>query len=101
MASTSAILTVVQLHVDRAAVDVVLDLLRELAEASRRERGCTRFEVLQAAAEPTRFVTVERWDSDLAADLHRRSAHVQAALARLGPLLAAPPRVVRYRSVER
>ncbi|MCY0992878.1 antibiotic biosynthesis monooxygenase [Nannocystis sp. ILAH1] len=97
----SSILAVVKLSVERAALDRALALLQELAERSRSARGCSRFEVLQEAADPTQLVTVERWDGDASADAHMRSPHVTVALARLTPLLRASPRFARYRSVER
>ncbi|PCC72305.1 Quinol monooxygenase YgiN [Nannocystis exedens] len=96
-----SILAVVKLSVERAGLDAALTLLQELAERSRSERGCSRFEVLQQAADPTQLVTVERWDGDASADAHMRSPHVKAALARLTPLLREAPRFARYRSVER
>ncbi|MBZ5715375.1 putative quinol monooxygenase [Nannocystis pusilla] len=101
MARSPAILAVVTWTADRLTVDAVHAALQELAASSLAEPGCTRFEVLQQVAEPTRFVTVARWDSDAAADAHMRSAHARTALRRLGPLLAATPRFARYRGVER
>ncbi|WAS92547.1 putative quinol monooxygenase [Nannocystis punicea] len=96
-----SILAVVKLSVERVALDAAISLLQELAERSRSSRGCLRFEVLQQEADPTQLVTVERWDSDVAADAHMRSPHAKVALARLTPLLRAAPRFARYRSVER
>lgn len=96
-----SLLVVVQLTVDRAALVTAISLLQDLAERSRSERGCSRFEVLQQAADPGQLVTVERWDSEVAADAHMRSPHVKVLLARLSPLLLHEPRFARYRSVER
>lgn len=101
MSRKPPLLTVVKLAVDRAAVDTAIAVLQQLAVRSRDEAGCARFEVLQQATEPERFITVELWADEAAADAHMSSRQVGETLARLEPLLLEPPKFVRYRSVER
>jgi quinol monooxygenase YgiN len=74
-------------------------VLVELAAASRRQPGNLRFEVHRNLADPSQMITVEQWDSAASADAHMASPHVAAALARLGPLLGAPPQIVRHAQV--
>lgn len=100
-AKNQPILTIVKLSALPDNTDAVLGILRALAEASSRERGCTRFEVLQPVTDPTQYLTIERWDSEADANAHMASAHVREALERLTPLIAGPPQEVRYRSVDR
>lgn len=97
---TPSILTVVKLKSRPQAAAAVIGVMKDLAEASRRERGCLRFEALQESADPTHFFTVEQWVSEAEADAHMRSQHVLQVLAVLADLLAEAPRFVRYRSVE-
>ena len=58
---------------DPADVPAVRDLLAEQGRLSRAEPGCARFEVYHSQAEPTRFLLVERWESQEAVDLHRKA----------------------------
>lgn len=95
-----SILTVVKLKSHPRAAAAIVGVMKDLAEASRRERGCLRFEALQEQVDPTHFFTVEQWVSEADADAHMRSPHVQQVLVLLRDLLAEPPRFVRYRSVE-
>lgn len=56
---------------DAAHVAQVRALLAELAERSRAEPGCVRFDVFQGQSESRWFLLVERWESQAALDQHR------------------------------
>jgi len=58
---------------DAADVPAVRELLREQGRLSRAEPGCARFEVYQSQVDETRFLLVERWESNEALDLHRKA----------------------------
>ncbi|MDC0723124.1 putative quinol monooxygenase [Nannocystis bainbridge] len=74
-------------------------LLGELARTSRQEAGNLRFDVHQQASNPSQLITIEHWDGSASVDAHMTSAHVGTVLARLAPLLAAPPQIVRYSQI--
>ena len=63
-------------------------LLLDLAAASRKESGCTDYQVLQNSADAHEFVVIEAWSSDAALDAHMTTTHVQAALSKAPSLLA-------------
>ncbi|HVJ79649.1 MAG TPA: antibiotic biosynthesis monooxygenase family protein [Planctomycetia bacterium] len=57
---------------DPADCAAIADALRRAGELSQKEPGCERWEAYQADAEPTRFLLVERWESESALDGHRK-----------------------------
>lgn len=65
-------------------------LLKQLAEASRKEAGATRFEVLQRNSPSSQFVILEVWKDQQALDAHLAAAHVKQFLDQVQPLLIAP-----------
>jgi len=74
-------------------------LLGELARASRQEPGNLRFDVHQQTSNPHQLITLEQWDGAPSVDAHMTSPHVGVVLAKLAPLLAAPPQIVRYSQI--
>jgi quinol monooxygenase YgiN len=75
------------------------EVLTELARASRNEPGNLVFNVLRQLSDREQMVVIEHWDGVASVDAHMASEHVGEALAKLGPLLAAPPQIVRYTRV--
>ena len=51
------------------------DATRENAQASRGEPGIARFDVLQRADDPTRFVLIEAYRTAEAPAAHKETAH--------------------------
>ena len=64
-------------------------LLKKLADASRKEAGAVRFDVLERAAPANHFATFEIWKDQASLDAHGTAAHKQF-LAAAQPLLIAP-----------
>ena len=65
-------------------------LLKILADASRREAGVLRFEVLQRSGRPGHFAIVESWKDQAALDAHTAAAHSKAFRDKLEPSLISP-----------
>jgi quinol monooxygenase YgiN len=65
-------------------------------EPTREEAGAIKYELLQNQSDPTDFTFVEEWVSGEALDNHLASPHIQAAVAKLDGLIAAPPDIRRY-----
>jgi len=65
-------------------------LLKLFADASRKEAGVLRFEVLQRTGRPGHFAMVEFWKDKAALDAHTSAAHTKAFLERLQPSLVSP-----------
>jgi quinol monooxygenase YgiN len=65
-------------------------LLQQFADASRKETGVMRFEVLQRTAPSNQFVILEVWKEQDGLDKHMASAHFRQFSSALAPLLIAP-----------
>ena len=65
-------------------------LLKRLAEASRREQGCLRFDVLQHTMRANHFTVIETWQDEKALDAHIAAAHTRQYRDELGPFLGSP-----------
>jgi quinol monooxygenase YgiN len=77
-------------HVDVVPNPQAATLLERLAEASRKEAGNLRFDVLQYAMRANHFTVVERWRSQAALDAHVAEAHTRQYRDALQPLTGSP-----------
>jgi quinol monooxygenase YgiN len=66
------------------------DLLKPLAEASRKEAGAQQFTVLQRTAPGNQFLIFEIWKDQQALDAHMAGAAVKQFVDGVTPLLLAP-----------
>ena len=80
-------------------VDELKRILMGLVVPTRQEPGCLSYEIFQNFADPCDFTFVEEWANDAALDAHWAAPHVQDALARGVPLLAAAPDDRRYNKI--
>ncbi len=69
------------------------------AAASLREPGIARFDVLQVADDPTRFVLAEVYRDRPATLAHKETAHYLAWAEKVTPMLAEPRTRVWFDSV--
>jgi quinol monooxygenase YgiN len=78
-------------HVDvfPAGKDQTIDLLKQLAEASRKEGGNLRFDVLQQEGRANHLPLVEVWRDAAAQRAHAMAEHTRAFRAKLVPLQGA------------
>jgi autoinducer 2-degrading protein len=65
-------------------------LLRRLAEASRKEPGNLRFDVLQHAMRGNHFTVIETWQSQGALDAHAAASHSKQYRDELQPISGSP-----------
>jgi autoinducer 2-degrading protein len=66
------------------------------AEASRREPGVVRFDLLADRDDPDHFVLVEAYRDAAAAAAHKQTAHYAAWRDAVADLMAEPRRSQRY-----
>lgn len=93
--------TFVITHVDIGAQGTnATDLLRALAEASRKEEGNIRFDVLQHAMRANHFTVIEEWQNSKTIETHAAAAHTKKYRNSLGPILGSPLDERFYKSVE-
>ena len=75
--------------------DQFLAHARQFITESRKEKGCLAYDMHVSATEPTKIVSVEQYESDQAMIAHNTSPHLQALVAAVGSLLAAPPELIK------
>jgi quinol monooxygenase YgiN len=80
----------VQVRVKPEAVDAFLRATRDNAAHSLEEPGVARFDVVQDAADPARFVLVEAYRSAAAAAAHKETAHYRRWRDAVADLMAEP-----------
>ncbi len=66
------------------------------AAQSIREPGIARFDVLQQADDPTRFILVEAYRTPDAPAAHKATAHYATWRDTVAPLMAVPRRAERF-----
>lgn len=69
------------------------------ARASVQEPGIARFDVLQQADDPTRFVLVEVYRDAQAPARHKETAHYAAWRDTVAPMMAVPRTSVKFANV--
>jgi quinol monooxygenase YgiN len=74
--------------------------LRQLADASRKERGSLRFEVLQHAMRGNHFTVVEVWESQQALEQHAAAAHTRQYREDVQPATGSPLDERLFRAVD-
>lgn len=88
-------------HIDEAGGRAIAPgLLRQLAEASRKDEGNLRFDVLQHMMRANHFTVVEAWQSQRALDAHAAAAHTRQYRDSLGPITGSPLDQRSYKVVE-
>jgi autoinducer 2-degrading protein len=91
--------TLVHVDVKPESVDAFIAATRANHEASVREPGNRRFDVLQAPDEPGRFVLYEAYDSPESAARHKETAHYAAWRDAVATMMAAPRKGVPMRAL--
>ena len=75
-------------------------MLTRLAEASRKEPGCLRFDVLQHTMRANHFTVVESWADQASLDAHAAAAHTRKYRDALQPISGSPLDERVYLAVE-
>ena len=100
MADDSAMLVVhVHVHVLPEQVDAFISATRANSAASLTEPGVARFDVVQQADDPTRFILVEAYKTADAPAAHKETAHYAAWRDTVAPMMASPRTSVKFQSV--
>ena len=89
-------------HVDAAGnrKDQALALLNKLAEDSRKEQGCERFEIWQQGDRANHFTVNEVWKDQAAQEAHFGAATTRDFRDKVGPILGALYDDRVYKAVE-
>jgi quinol monooxygenase YgiN len=65
-------------------------MLRRLADASRKDRGCLRFDILQNTVRMNHFTVIEVWENQQALDAHAAAPHTKQYRDDLQPVSGSP-----------
>jgi len=84
--------TLVHIRVRPDAVDAFVAATKLNHEASIREPGNRRFDILQAPDDPTRFVFYEAYATAADAAAHKQTAHYAAWRDAVAAMMAEPRR---------
>ena len=86
----------VHVHVKPECVDAFKAATLANARQSVREPGIARFDVMQQADDPERFVLVEVYRTADAPAAHKATAHYAAWRDAVEPMMAEPRRSVKF-----
>jgi autoinducer 2-degrading protein len=88
--------TIVHVHVKPERVADFIEAMRANHEESIKEPGNLRFDILQSADDPTRFVAYEAYHDESGAKAHKETAHYQKWRDTVADWMAEPRQGVRY-----
>jgi len=77
-------------HVDVAPPGDPMPLLKRLADDSRAEPGCLRFDILQHTQRANHFTIIEAWRTRAARDRHAAAMHTRQYREALQPMIGSP-----------
>ncbi len=90
------LVVLVQVHVKPESVDAFRQATIDNASHSVQEPGIARFDVIQQADDPSRFVLVEVYRSQAATVAHKETAHYAVWRDAVAPMMAEPRTSVKY-----
>ncbi|MGA2245387.1 MAG: putative quinol monooxygenase [Verrucomicrobiota bacterium] len=86
----------VQIHVKPECIDAFKTATLANARASLLELGVLRFEVVQQADDPSRFVFIEIYRDAAAAAAHKETPHYPVWRDAVAPMMAEPRFSVKF-----
>ncbi len=89
----------VHVHVKPEFVDAFKQASLENALSSVKEEGIARFDVVQQADDPTRFVLVEVYKTAEAPAAHKETAHYLKWRDTVAEMMAEPRQGIKYGNV--
>ena len=75
-------------------------LLTRLAEASRKEQGCLRFDVVQHTIRANHFTVIEIWENQKTRDAHAAAPHTKQYRNVLQPMSGSPLDERLFKAIE-
>jgi len=89
----------VHVHVKAADVEAFIAATRQNSAESLKEPGIARFDVIQQADDPTRFVLVEVYRDVQANAAHKETSHYATWRDVVAPMMAEPRSSVKFTNV--
>jgi quinol monooxygenase YgiN len=97
--NAKSLTVVVQIKAKPGKESQVRQGLLSLVAPSREDAGCLNYDLHQALDNPALFLFHENWTSQAHLDRHSQKPELQAVLARLGQLFAAPPQLTLWEKI--
>ena len=91
--------TIVHVYVKPECVDDFIQATRLNHEASVQEDGNLRFDVLQMADNPQKFVLYEAYTDEQSANAHKTTEHYLSWRDRVANCMAQPREGVKYKAL--
>jgi (4S)-4-hydroxy-5-phosphonooxypentane-2,3-dione isomerase len=91
--------TLVHVYVKPEHVDDFIEASRLNHEASTQEPGNRRFDILQDANEPTKFVLYEAYATAEDAAAHKETSHYATWRETVAPMMAKPREGIKHNSL--
>jgi (4S)-4-hydroxy-5-phosphonooxypentane-2,3-dione isomerase len=77
-------------------LEIFLGEVNKAIEATLKEAGVSRYELVQSVGKPNTFLLIEEYADEAALASHSESEHLKRMGAMLGAMLAGPPEVKKY-----
>jgi autoinducer 2-degrading protein len=90
---------IVHIHVKPEFIDSFRAATIENAQNSIQEPGIARFDFIQSADDPVRFVLVEAYHTPADADAHKTTSHYLKWRDTVAEMMAEPRQGVKYYSI--
>ncbi len=91
--------TLVYIHVKPEFVNAFIEASMDNVQNSAREPGIARFDFIQQADDPTRFVLVEVYRTEDAPAKHKETAHYQRWRDKVADMMVEPRVGVKYNAL--
>lgn len=89
----------VSVQVKEDQVDAFKRATLDNASNSIQEPGIARFDLIQQADDPTKFVLVEVYRNEEAPAQHKETAHYQRWRDTVAPMMAVPRQSIQYANI--
>jgi autoinducer 2-degrading protein len=93
------VVTTVMIRVKEENIDDFIQATIPNHEASIKEPGNRRFDLLQDVQDPTGFILYEAYDSKEAAAAHKKTSHYKTWREAVAPHMEEPRRGIAYRAI--
>jgi (4S)-4-hydroxy-5-phosphonooxypentane-2,3-dione isomerase len=94
------IVTCVHIKVKKDLVDRFISATTDNHRESVKEQGNLRFDVVQMADDPTRFMLYEAYESEQAAAEHKLTPHYAVWRDTVADFMAEPRKGIKYKIIE-
>ena len=94
------LVVIVQVRVKGDCVEAFIRATTANAQASRKEKGIARFDFLQQADDPTRFVLIETYLNAEAPAAHKETEHYKTWRDAVAEMMAEPRSSIKYGNID-